>query len=140
RKTEASVNTRERTAWSEISVLVYLGPGAADESVSGARLERTLSTLPHPAPDAIVLNCAGFRGAVAASVRKLDLGLACSPHKALQIAMTLVPGSHVLFCAAGVEFSALFNHWLDKRDLNRIDPAMPLPLRIEDAERNPGAA
>jgi hypothetical protein len=37
-----------------------------------------------------------------------------------------------------VEFSAMFNHWLDKRDLSSLGASLPLPLRIGD-EAKPAA-
>lgn len=142
RQPEAKVKseTRELTVWKGISALIYAGPetDAADAEGTAARLERSLATLPsRPGPDIVILNCSGHDVQVdtpaGAILRKLDLGSGCTPKQALEIAINLLPGTHALFCMAGVEFSTLFNHWLDKRELPALGQAMPLPLRIESS-------
>jgi GT2 family glycosyltransferase/Tfp pilus assembly protein PilF len=126
-------------------VIVHTGiaekPG---EEGAGARLERTLASLPARAGlQIVVLNCAGAVAAEppeGAELRKLDLGPAFPAKQALEMALALVPGTHLLYCAAGVEASALFNHWIDKRDPGAFGPAAVLPLRIGEGEAAPGAA
>ena len=149
---EANVKTEshELTAWKSITALIYLGPvGAGDAAAVAAgadaagaeadlsRLERTLATLPARAGmEIVVLNCTALAAApeapAGATLRKLDLGPRTSPKQALEFALALMPGTHALFCLAGVEFSALFNHWLDKRDPEIFGASLPLPLRIGD--------
>jgi GT2 family glycosyltransferase/tetratricopeptide (TPR) repeat protein len=136
---EAKVKTesRELNAWKAITALIYAGPDGSEPAAS--RLERTVSTLPaRPGLDIVVLNCSGRTFAAeapeGANLRKLDLGPGFPPKQALEIAMALMPETHGLFCMAGVEFSTLFNHWLDKRDLESLGAAFPLPLRIGDGE------
>lgn len=132
--------------WKAAAVVVHLGPGAAGGAAESpaVRLERTLASLPaKPGVDVVVLNCAGPVAAetpAGLSVRKLDLGPDFPAARALEMALALVPGTHVLYCAAGVESSAMFNHWLDKRDLSACGPASVLPLRIGEGEAAPGAA
>ncbi len=149
-KNGAHSGPREQNAWKSLTVIVYVGAdadisGGGDEAASAdaaSRLERTLATLPaKPGVDILVLNCAApadlpaLEAPVGASLRKLDLGARFPIKQALDIALALVPGSHALFCMAGVEASAMFNHWLDKRDLTSFAASLPLPLRIGDGDK-----
>jgi GT2 family glycosyltransferase/Flp pilus assembly protein TadD len=132
-------------AWKAITVIVHAGiAGKPGEEGAAGRLERTLGSLPARAGlEIVVLNCSGAVAAEppeGAELRKLDLGPAFPAKQALEMGLALVPGSHLLYCAAGVEASALFNHWLDKRDLGAFGPAAILPLRIGEGEAAPGAA
>lgn len=132
-------------AWKAVTVIVQLGASRpAEDETAAARLDRTLASLPaRPGLGIIVLNCAGsiaVETPAGADLRKLDLGPAFPARQALEMALALASGSHVFYCAAGVEASALFNHWLDKRDLSALDAALPLPLRIGEGEAAPGAA
>lgn len=132
-------------AWKAVTVIVHVSASrqAEDETVA-ARLDRTLASLPaRPGLGIIVLNCAGsiaVESPTGADLRKLDLGPAFPARQALEMALALASGTHVFYCAAGVEASALFNHWLDKRDMATLDAALPLPLRIGEGEAAPGAA
>ncbi|MDB5047410.1 MAG: hypothetical protein JWO30_481 [Fibrobacteres bacterium] len=149
KESEANVKSesRELTAWKAITALVYVGPDAESPGSESAasRLERTLATLPaRPGIEIIVLNCSGLTAApeapAGATLRKLDLGSGIPLKQALEIAMALLPGSHGLFCVAGVEFSAMFNHWLDKHDLNALGASLPLPLRIGAEDKGAACA
>ncbi len=135
---EATMQTlaQPTQAWTGVSALIYLGPPDQNGGKANAdRLERSLATLPaRPSPEVILLNCSGS-GAVTASpaaVRKLDLGAWTGPKQALESALASIRGSHVLFCLAGVEFSTLFNHWLDKRPAETLGQVQPLPMRLSD--------
>ncbi|MEO6096371.1 MAG: glycosyltransferase [Fibrobacteria bacterium] len=147
---------REQNTWKSLSVIIYVGAnadiaGGGPESVpsdSAARLERTLATLPaKPGVDILVINC-GDPAALAGSqetpagttLRRLDLGARFPIRQALDIALALASGSHALCCMAGVEFSSMFNHWLDKRDLSALGAALPLPLRIGEGDKAACAA
>ena len=142
RKPEAKMKseTQGSNTWKGISVLIFLGPDreTAGAETAAARLERSLSTLPsRPSPDILILNCSGqtvTSETPIGAIRTLDLGAACTPKQALEIAIHLLPGSHALYCIAGVEFSTLFNHWLDKRNIFTVESALHLPLRIEEAD------
>ncbi|HKP97817.1 MAG TPA: glycosyltransferase [Fibrobacteria bacterium] len=144
---KVKTDTRELSAWKAITALIYAGP-AADGTGPGSaasRLERTLATLPaRPGLEIVVLNCAGpiapLEAPAGATLRKLDLGSGFPPKQALEISLALMPGTHGLFCVAGVEFSAMFNHWLDKRDLGALGASLPLPLRIGDGDGDKDAA
>ncbi|MDB5106392.1 MAG: hypothetical protein JWP91_4081 [Fibrobacteres bacterium] len=147
----AKTEPREQNAWKAVTTVIYVGAdadvaGGGSESSPGdalARLERTLATLPaKPGTEIIVLNCAGSSNIASApeapagsNLRKLDFGPRFPVNQALDIALSLMPGSHVLFCMAGVELSAMFNHWLDKRDPAALGASLPLPLRIGDADK-----
>lgn len=137
------------SAWKSITVIVHAGlAGKAGEETAGARLERTLASLPARVGLQIVALICDRAGAgdmaaeppEGAELRKLDLGPGFPAKQALELALALVPGTHLLYCAAGVEASALFNHWLDKRDPAALGPASVLPLRIGEGEAAPGAA
>ena len=133
---EVKQESKDHSAWKAISTLVYLGEA---KDAAADRLDRTLSTLPAvQAPDVVVLDCTHGMGPRRqdADVRKLDLGPACPVRQALEIGISLAQGSHVLFCLAGVELSSLANHWLDKRDLATLGPALPLTLRIKGDARS----
>jgi GT2 family glycosyltransferase len=126
-------------AWKALTVIVHAGiAGKPGEEGAGARLERTLASLPARAGlQIVVLNCAGtvaVEPPQGAELRKLDLGPAFPAKQALEMGLALVGGTHLLYCAAGVEASALFNHWLDKRDLGAFGPATVLPLRVGEGE------
>ena len=132
------------SAWNAITVIVHLGPPASGGESAEARLERTLASLPaRPGLEIAVLNRAGSVAVATpagATLRKLDLGPDFPAKQALEMALSLVGGSHALLCAAGVESSALFNHWLDKRDLGALGAAAALPLRIGEGDRGGEAA
>ncbi len=134
---EANMKTSltEQPAWKNISVLIFIGDNITSqgESKDITLLEKSLDTLPtRPGPDILVLNCSGKSVAALApessKLRILDLGTECTAKQALEIAVNLLPGSHLIFCLAGIEFSTLFNHWLDKRDLTELGEAKKLPL------------
>ncbi len=138
-KPEANVEneSRDKSAWKSVTVVIYVDgndSGVGSEAAS-ARLERTLATLPgRPGVEIIILNCAGSLAApeapAGAALRKLDLGTRLPAKQALEIAAALIAGSHGLFLLAGAQASALFNHWLDKCDLENLGASLPLPLRI----------
>lgn len=146
---KAPTETRELNAWQSLSVVVYLGNDAdmagggteAAPSDAASRLERTVATLPAKSGlDILILNCGSAASLPApeapagAALRKFDFGTRFPARQAMEMALSLAQGSHILFCMAGVESSAMFNHWLDKRDLNALGDALPLPLRIGDGE------
>jgi GT2 family glycosyltransferase/tetratricopeptide (TPR) repeat protein len=148
--------TREQNAWKSLSVILYVaadadiagGGNASAPSDAAARLERTLATLPaKPGVDILVINCAepsalagSLEAPAGATLRRLDLGLRFPIRQALDIALALASGGHALVCMAGVEFSSMFNHWLDKRDLSALGASLPLPLRIGDGDKGACAA
>ncbi|HLP42103.1 MAG TPA: glycosyltransferase family 2 protein, partial [Fibrobacteria bacterium] len=127
-------------AWKGLTALVWLGPGRVlgDEA---ARLERTLASLP-PGCDTVVLNCSDWKGALPGSaiptVRRLDLGEACTPRMAFEVAAAMAQ-ERIFFCAAGVSSTALFNHWLDKRAASLPLAPVAFPVR-EDGSGEPAAA
>ena len=127
-----AAETHPSQSWRGVTVLVFLGPGIGSEA---DRLEATLSTLPARPADVILLNCTGWSGAVPGQpqggFRRLDLGAACSPRSAVELS-TALAADHILFCAAGVGFTALFNHWVEKQ-LGALPTAMLLPVRLEGA-------
>lgn len=156
RKAEASMatETQKATAWKGVTALIFLGPGqpsgsgaAADASDEAGRLDRTLSSLPERPSDVILINCSTWSGPIArqpeGGFRRLDLGAGCSARAALELTTALAQ-EHLLFCAAGVGFSALFNHWLEKR-LGLLPSPLPLSIRGEGdnsaaGETYPGCA
>ena len=139
---------RQQNAWQSLSVVVYLGDdpemagGGTEAAPSDAasRLERTVATLPAKAGvDILILNCSAAslpapEAPAGATLRKFDFGPRFPARQAMEMALSLVQGSHILFCMAGVESSAMFNHWLDKRDIDSLGESLPLPLRIGDGE------
>ncbi len=131
----------DQTAWKNITVLIFIGNDIASpgkpEGIT--LLDKSLDTLPTcPSPDILVLNCSGktVSGDIPGSgkLRILNLGMECTAKQALEIAINLLPGSHLLFCVAGVEFSTLFNHWLEKRDLMTLGEAKQLRLCKKEEE------
>ena len=128
-------------AWKGTTALIFVGPNpnSKDSEEAALPLDRSIATLPsRPSPDILVLNCSGVIAPVeapaGATLRKLDLGSTCSVKQALEIAVNLIPGSHTLVCLAGVQFTTLFNHWMDKRELSTLPSATVIPVRVENHE------
>ena len=134
--------TSNQIGWKGISTLILMdSPVGVSHKPSEykvlAKAESSVNTLPtRPSPDILILNCSGFSAEIekpeGASLRKLDFGTDCNLKSSLEIALNLVQGTHILFSLAGVQFTTLFNHWMEKRELSKLTEPFIIPLRFEN--------